>query len=134
VAQNESATDTSDAETGGGWQLSGMQLDSEEDFFAALRGYSRVSDLSVTDGSTVRTTDSNTFYYGATVGGASTWSGSLGPFAIWDRVLTPQEWADFYHAGLGAVANDPSTYPVLSRPLEQRMGIGRTFMREEDDD
>lgn len=134
VAQNETAIDTSDAETGAGWQLSGMQLDSEEDFFAALRGYSRVSGLAVADGSTVRTTSSNAFYYGATASGASTWVGSLGPFAVWDRVLTPHEWADFYHAGLGAVANNPSTYPILSRPFAQRMGIGKTYMREEDDD
>lgn len=134
VAQNTNASSTTSAETGGGWQLSGIQLDFDEEQFFVLRGGTRHNSTNVTAGSSVRTSSSTTFYYGAVTGPTSTWSGSLGPFAIWDRTLTADEWRTFYYAGLGIAAEDPSTYPILRRPVSRRMQTGVTLLREEDED
>ena len=120
---------TPDAANGGGWQTSGLLLDPADngEILARSGGYSRFSQ--VADGSTVRTSGANAFWLGATSGGASGWIGSLGPFAIWDRCLTPAEWSAWYYAGLGITAEDEASYPYLRRSSEQRMSVGRVVER-----
>lgn len=129
VANNVSGLSQRNSEVGGGWQCSGLQLDAVEDkeFLCRNDGRSRAS--SVADGSTLRTTGANVFWLGATSGGASPWTGSLGPFALWDRSLTPAEWAAFFQAGLGATIDDSTTYPTLRRPASQRMQAGKVLLR-----
>lgn len=109
-------------ESSGGWQHAALVLDATEDQLFVCRNGHRMNSIAVPDSTSIRRQTTYSLQLGKNgTSGSDTWLGSLGPVAMFSRVLTPEELTATFDAGF-TVESDYNPTPM--RPLDTRMRTG----------